>query len=213
MVNADRMGELLKQACPVMPVLVVEDPDHGIPLATALVSGGLPVLEVTLRTDRAFEVIEKMLQVPGAIVGAGTVTSPDQLSRLGQMGAHFAVSPGSTPAMLAAGKASSIPLLPAVATASEIMLGLEYGYGCFKLFPAAVAGGVAALKAFAGPFSAIRFCPTGGIDQNNGADYLALDNVTCVGGSWVAPKPLIAAQDWTAIEQLAEEARMMMTTP
>jgi 2-dehydro-3-deoxyphosphogluconate aldolase/(4S)-4-hydroxy-2-oxoglutarate aldolase len=115
--------------------------------------------------------------------------------------------------MLAAGKASSIPLLPAVASASEIMLGLEYGYTCFKLFPAAVVGGVAVLKAFAGPFSAIRFCPTGGIDRNNGGDYLALDNVTCVGGSWVAPESMIAAQDWTAIEQLAEETRMLMATP
>lgn len=210
MASANKMRDLLHKAHPVMPVLVVDDPDQAVPLAEALVRGGLPVMEVTLRTDCAFEAIKQMLQVKGAIVGAGTVTTSAQLSRLAAMGAHFAVSPGSTPTMLKAGSASLIPLLPAIATSSEIMLGLEHGYTCFKLFPAAVVGGVQALSAFAGPFPEIQFCPTGGVNQENGADFLALENVACVGGSWIAPKSLVAAQDWSAIEQLAREAKTLL---
>lgn len=191
---------------PVLPVLVIEHLEDAVPLAQALVNGGLPALEITLRTPCALEAISEITRcVPDAIVGAGTVTSPDELSALVHAGAAFALSPGSTPQLLFAGQRSPITYIPAVSTVSELMLAMEAGYRTFKFFPAESVGGVGALRAIAGPFPDVRFCPTGGINAHNYLDYLALPNVTCVGGSWVAPANLIKNQDWQGIEALAKE--------
>ena len=205
------VDEMLQQA-PVVPVLAVADLDDAIPLAQALVAAGLPVLEITLRTPGALEVIRRMRDVPGAIVGAGTVLTPADLAAVQAAGAAFAISPGGTDALYAAaalngaGLSGAIPLLPGIATASELMRGLEHGYKRFKFFPAESSGGIAALKSFAGPFVHVKFCPTGGIDAAKAPSYLALPNVITVGGSWMVPNDALAAKDWARIGALAKEA-------
>ena len=188
---------------PVIPVIVIEDIAHAVPLAEALVAGGLPVLEVTLRTSAALEAIATMKQVPGAIVGAGTVTNPEQLDQALEAGSEFIVSPGLTDPLGKAAIASGVPFLPGIANAGDIMRGLDMGLTHFKFFPAMAAGGLPALKALAGPFQQCRFCPTGGIGPDNAAEWLAFDPVLCVGGSWVSPK---GTPDKAEIEQLARAA-------
>lgn len=200
------LADILRRA-PVIPVLVIEDPAQAVPLGRALVAGGLAVLEVTLRTSAALDCIRRMTgEIEGAVVGAGTVTSAADRAAVAAAGARFAVSPG-----LIAGEGAEgpTPLLPGVATASELMAGLGAGFAQFKLFPANVAGGLDALKAFAGPFPKAEFCPTGGINPANAADYLAQPNVLCVGGSWVAPAEAVKAGDWARITRLAREARAL----
>jgi len=189
---------------PVIPVLVVEDVAQAVPLGRALVAGGLPVLEVTLRTPAALQCLERMAgEIEGAVVGAGTVLTPAMREAVARAGARFCVSPGLIEGETDEGPT---PLLPGVATATELMAGLAAGFTRFKLFPANVAGGIEALKAFAGPFAHARFCPTGGVNAKNAADYLALANVVCVGGSWVAPPDAVRAGDWARITALAREA-------
>ena len=204
----DRSGEIVRLCAraPVIPVLVVEDARHARPLAEALVAGGLPVLEVTLRTAAALDAIAEMATVPGAAVGAGTLLSPADARTARAAGAAFGVSPGATDRLLDACAAEGLALLPGAATASEAMRLLERGYTVQKFFPAAAAGGPAALRALAGPLPAIRWCPTGGIGADSAPEYLALPNVACVGGSWVAPAGRVAAGDWAAIERLARGA-------
>lgn len=190
--------------CPVIPVLVVEDVAHAVPLGRALVAGGLSVLEVTLRTPAALQCLERMAgEVEGAVVGAGTVLTAPMREAVARAGAQFCVSPGLIEGETDEGPT---PLLPGVATATELMAGLAAGFTRFKLFPANVAGGIEALKAFAGPFAQAKFCPTGGVNAKNAADYLALANVVCVGGSWVAPPEAVRAGDWDRITALAREA-------
>lgn len=201
-----QVQEILERAFPVMPVLAVSRVEDAVPLARALKAGGLTVLEVTLRTSAAIDVIAEMKKVDGIIVGAGTVTRVEQLKQLEAIGADFAISPGATPRLLEAGQQTSMPFLPAIASVSEMMQGLEMGYEHFKFFPAAASGGVSALKAFAGPFPDVQFCPTGGISVNDFTQYLALPNVVCVGGSWVVPADALNQGDWDRIEQLAREA-------
>ena len=189
---------------PVIPVLVIDEIAHAVPLGRALVAGGLPVLEITLRTPVAMDCIERMTgEIEGAVVGAGTVISPQMRRAAAAVGAKFCVSPGLVEGETAGGPA---PLLPGVATATELIAGLAAGFTRFKLFPANVVGGVDALKAFASPFQQAKFCPTGGVSAVNAADYLALPNVVCVGGSWVAPAEAIRAGDWGRITALAAEA-------
>lgn len=196
--------EKIMRTAPVIPVLVIEDPDHAVPIAQALVAGGLPVLEVTLRTERALDVIRAMKRVPGAIVGAGTVLNADDLDRSIDAGAEFIVSPGLTKKLAKAADKARVPFLPGTANASDIMLGLDHGLTRFKFFPAEASGGIAALKAIAGPFGMARFCPTGGITQATAPAWLALDAVLCVGGSWLVPK---GPPDTAAIEAAARAAR------
>ncbi len=191
---------------PVIPVLVIEDLAHALPLAQALVAGGLPVLEVTLRTDCALEAIAIMAEVEGAVPGAGTVLTGAQMEAARDAGARFAVSPGATPAVLDAARLNDMPLMPGAQTCSEVMALLEQGYEVQKFFPAEAIGGVAALKSIAGPLPQVSFCPTGGINALRAPDYLALSNVVCVGGSWVAPRAAIEAGDWQAITELARAA-------
>jgi 2-dehydro-3-deoxyphosphogluconate aldolase/(4S)-4-hydroxy-2-oxoglutarate aldolase len=192
---------------PVMPVVTLNDPDKAAPLARALAAGGVTAIEITLRTPAALAGLEAVArEVPQVLAGAGTVLNDADLRAAVDAGAAFAVSPGATPALLAAAAAATIPFLPGVATASELMAARDAGFSCCKLFPAAQVGGVALLKALAGPFPAARFCPTGGIDAASASAYLALPNVLCVGGSWIAPEPLIAAGDFAAIERMARDA-------
>ena len=189
---------------PVIPVLVIEDIAHAVPLGRALVAGGLPVLEITLRTPVAMACLERMAgEVEGAVVGAGTVLTPSARQACADVGAKFCVSPGLIAGELDEGP---VPLLPGIATATELMAGLAAGFTRFKLVPANIVGGVDALKAFASPFSQARFCPTGGINAKNAPDYLALPNVVCVGGSWVAPSDAVRAGDWGRITALAAAA-------
>lgn len=205
----DRQSTALLDLCaiaPVIPVLVVDEVAQAVPLARALVAGGLPVLEVTLRTEAALDVIAAMATVPGARVGAGTVLDRDAAMRARDAGAAFAVSPGATGALIDACGDAALPLLPGAATASEVMALLDRGYRALKFFPAGPAGGPAMLKALGGPLPMARFCPTGGIGPTNAGDYLALPNVLCVGGSWVAPPDAVKAGDWGRIERLAREA-------
>ena len=198
-----RIDEILS-AAPVMPVVTIEDAAKAAPLARALVAGGLKAIEVTLRTPAALEAVRIIArEVPEALPGVGTALSARDLDAAAEAGAKFAISPGATPALLAAAKASALPYMPAIATASELMAALEAGFSVCKFFPAAQAGGVGALKSFAGPFANVRFNPTGGIDAKTAPDYLALPNVLCVGGSWVAPTDAIAAGDFARIEALA----------
>ncbi|MGB2065151.1 KHG/KDPG aldolase [Marinomonas gallaica] len=195
-------------ATPVVPVIVVDNVEQAVNLGKALVAGGVPVLEVTLRTDAALEAITALRkEVPDAIVGAGTVCSRAQYIQAVEAGSQFIISPGLTPDLLAVGKEYDIPYLPAVATISDILLGLEYGYDHFKFFPAEVNGGVKALKAFSGPMPHIRFCPTGGINEKNYKDYLALESVLCVGGSWIVPTDLVQAGNWDEITELAKSVQ------
>lgn len=195
------------QLAPVMPVVTIEDAAVAPDLARALVRGGIGVIEVTLRTAQALRAIEAIAsEVPEICVGAGTVMSPEDLNLAAMAGAAFAISPGATRELLAAGANFRIPYLPAVASATELMSALNAGFRYFKLFPANVAGGVLALKAFHGPFPEARFCPTGGIDLQTAGSYLDLPNVLCVGGSWLAPGDLLKSRDWARIEGLAREA-------
>ena len=197
-----QIDDLMRMA-PVIPVIVIDDLAHAVPLAEALVAGGLPVLEVTLRTPAALSAITAMKRVPGAIVGAGTVTNPRELDAAIAAGSEFIVSPGLTERLGKAALASGVPFLPGIANAGDIMRGLDLGLDRFKFFPAMAAGGLPALKALAAPFGQCRFCPTGGIGPDNAAEWLAFDPVLCVGGSWVAPR---GAPDKEAIERLAREA-------
>jgi len=192
---------------PVIPVLTVERAEDAAPLAQALVAGGLPVLEVTLRTPVAIEAIERMIEAaPGAIVGAGTVLNAADYERAAKAGAKFIVSPGLTQPLLEASRQYALPLLAGIATASDLMRGLDAGLDRFKFFPAENVGGPAAIKALGGPFGDVRFCPTGGVTAQNAPAYLALPNVLCVGGGWVAPSDAIKAGDWGRITALAKAA-------
>ncbi|RTZ44528.1 bifunctional 4-hydroxy-2-oxoglutarate aldolase/2-dehydro-3-deoxy-phosphogluconate aldolase [Candidimonas sp. SYP-B2681] len=201
--------ELLQQS-PVMPVMVIKDLESAIDLARALVKGGVRSLEITLRSDAALQAISLISEaVPEALVGVGTVRSPGQLEAAVKAGARFAVSPGLTPAVAAAARQTGIPFLPGVATPSESMFAADEGFVVQKLFPAEAVGGVALLKALYGPLPDIVFCPTGGINAGNAAQYLALPNVKCVGGSWLTPESAIANKDWAAITELARQACLL----
>jgi 2-dehydro-3-deoxyphosphogluconate aldolase/(4S)-4-hydroxy-2-oxoglutarate aldolase len=190
-----------------MPVMVIQNLDDAVPLAQALVDGGIKVLEITLRTPIALEAIKLISDnVDGAIVGAGTITTPAQLKAAEEAGAVFAISPGLTPTLLAAAVAGNIALIPGIASLSELMLGMEYGLDHFKFFPAEAAGGIPMLKAIAGPVPYVTFCPTGGISPENYQAYLALSNVACVGGSWLAPADVVKAKNWAAVTALAKQA-------
>jgi 2-dehydro-3-deoxyphosphogluconate aldolase/(4S)-4-hydroxy-2-oxoglutarate aldolase len=195
------------QAGPVMPVVVIDDAARAVPLARALVAGGIRAIEITLRTGAALDAIQAIARdVPDAIPGVGTaLTAADVLAAL-EAGAKFIVSPGATAALTEAALGSGLPFLPGVATASELMAGMAAGLSAFKFFPAAQAGGIEGLKALGGPFPNARFCPTGGVSAANAAAYLALPNVACVGGSWIAPREAIAAGDFARVEALAREA-------
>lgn len=195
--------DAIMRVAPVIPVIVIEDEAHAVPLAEALVAGGLRVLEVTLRTPAALPAIRAMKQVDGAIVGAGTVTNARELDAALEAGSEFIVSPGLTEPLGRAAVAAGVPFLPGIANAGDIMRGLDLGLDRFKFFPAMAAGGLPALKALAAPFGNVRFCPTGGISLDNAAEWLAFDPVLCVGGSWVSPK---GAPDKAVVEQLAREA-------
>ena len=192
---------------PVIPVISVDDVEQALPLAAALVEAGLPVLEVTLRTEAGLEAISRMAAAfPAACVGAGTVLTPAALEAVVEAGAAFAISPGGTETLYAAADDCRIPWIPAVATASELMRGMEHGHSRFKFFPAEPAGGVAALKSLAGPFPEARFCPTGGIDASRAPAWLALPTVATVGGSWMVPADAVKAGDWARIAGLAAAA-------
>ena len=195
-------------ACgPVVPVMVIKDLAHAVPLARALVAGGIRVLEITLRTPVAVAAIREIARaVPEAVVGAGTVTTAEDLVAVSEAGAVFAISPGLTPELLESANLGDIALIPGIATISELMTGLRRGYDHFKFFPAEAAGGIPMLKAIAGPFPKVMFCPTGGIGLGNYREYLALGNVACVGGSWVAPPEAVAQGDWDLVSRLAREA-------
>lgn len=194
------------ELAPVVPVLVVNDASRAASLAQALVAGGLPALEVTLRTPAALDAIRAMAAVPGGVVGAGTLLTRDDVFAAKEAGATFGVSPGATDLLLAACVEAELPLLPGAATASEVMTLLEKGYSVQKFFPAEAAGGAAALKSIGAPLPQVRFCPTGGVSPANAAQYLTLSNTLCVGGSWVAPPDAVAAGDWSRIEALARTA-------
>jgi 2-dehydro-3-deoxyphosphogluconate aldolase/(4S)-4-hydroxy-2-oxoglutarate aldolase len=200
------LGAILK-AAPVIPVVIIDNIADAIPLARALVAGGLPVIEITLRTAAGLDAIRAIAaEVPGAIVGVGTVISPAQYKQAAQAGAKFAVSPGATVALLDAAKDSGLAPLPGIATASEAMSLIERGYKFAKFFPAEAAGGVAFLASIASPLPQLTFCPTGGITLASAPAYLKLPNVICVGGSWMLPKQAIAAQDWDEIKNQAAKA-------
>ena len=199
-------GSLL-DVVPVVPVVVLHDQADAVPLARALVDGGLPVVELTLRTPAALDAIEAVAtQVPDILVGAGTVITPEQATQAADAGAQFLVSPGTTDALAVAMRTTGLPFLPGAATVSEVLRLMEQGCTELKLFPAEASGGVAFLKALASPVPAARFCPTGGISRANAEEYLALPNVGCVGGSWVTPADAVAARDWDRVTHLAREA-------
>ncbi|KAB2972470.1 bifunctional 4-hydroxy-2-oxoglutarate aldolase/2-dehydro-3-deoxy-phosphogluconate aldolase [Streptomyces sp. SS1-1] len=199
---------------PVVPVVVVDDPSDAVPLARALVAGGLRAIEVTLRTPAALDAIRAVADaVPDAVVGAGTVLTPGQVTRSVEAGARFLVSPGWTDALLDAMRASGVPYLPGVSTASEVVALLERGVRELKFFPAEAAGGTAYLRSLYGPLPQVRFCPTGGIGPGSAPDYLALPNVACVGGSWMLPADAVAARDWGRVETLAREAAGLGQSP
>ncbi|NSX55719.1 bifunctional 4-hydroxy-2-oxoglutarate aldolase/2-dehydro-3-deoxy-phosphogluconate aldolase [Parasulfitobacter algicola] len=204
--DASKRTEEICRLAPVVPVLVIDDISHARPLAQALIAGGLPALEVTLRTPVALEVIAEMAKVPGNKVGAGTLLTPGDIKSAKAAGATFGVSPGATDALLQACEDEDLPLLPGAATATEAMKLLERGYRIQKFFPAEASGGAPALKAIGAPIPQVRFCPTGGVTPENAPGYLALGNTICVGGSWVAPKDKVATNDWAAIEELARLA-------
>lgn len=198
----------------VVPVIRIDTAGSAVPLARALVAGGLPVLEVTLRTDAALDAISRIAaEVPEAVIGAGTVINAEQLHEARSAGAQFIVAPGATQSLACAAAQAGGAFLPGVATASEIQRLLELGISTMKFFPAEAIGGIAALRALSGPFPHVRFCPTGGIDLQRAAGYLALPNVICVGGSWMVPADLIAAGDWEAISALAAQASAATRLP
>ncbi len=201
-----RIRELLALA-PVIPVLTVEKLAHAAPLAKALYAGGLKVLEITLRTDAALDVIAAMrVAVPDAVVGAGTLVRPQDFKRADDVGAQFAVTPGLTAELAEAARTVGFPLLPGIVTPSEILQALHFGFDTLKFFPAQQAGGISMLQAFSGPFANVAFCPTGGITRESAPAFLKLRNVLCVGGSWVAPQALVEKGDWAGIEALARDA-------
>jgi 2-dehydro-3-deoxyphosphogluconate aldolase/(4S)-4-hydroxy-2-oxoglutarate aldolase len=203
---SDAVDALMRRS-PVIPVVVIEKAAQAVPLARALARGGVPVIEITLRTDAALEAIRlAAAEVPEAVVGAGTLRSATDVEAAKAAGARFGVSPGISPALIEAAKGADLPLLPGVATASEILIGLEHGLDRFKLFPAEAVGGIALLKSLAGPFPGVGFCPTGGITLESAPRYLALPNVICVGGSWLAPQTALDAGDWDAVARLARAA-------
>jgi 2-dehydro-3-deoxyphosphogluconate aldolase / (4S)-4-hydroxy-2-oxoglutarate aldolase len=192
---------------PVIPVLKIDDVTKAVPLARALAKGGLPVIEITMRTEAALESIRRAAsEVPEAVVGAGTILNAKQFDQAAEAGSKFIVSPGGTREVFAAARSSPVPLLPGAITPSEMMAALEEGLDFLKFFPAEQAGGAAFLKSLASPFAGLRFCPTGGVSLKNAADYLSLPNVICVGGSWVAPDDAVKSGDWSLIEKLAREA-------
>lgn len=204
--EASTIARDICSAAPIVPVLVVDAAADAKPLAEALVAGGLPALEVTLRTPAALDVIRAMAEVPGGMVGAGTLLTPEDVKAAKAAGATFGVSPGATDTLLAACEAEGLPLLPGAASASEAMALLERGYDMLKFFPAEAAGGAKFLGSLASPLPQISFCPTGGVSPANAGDYLSLPNVVCAGGSWVAPAKLIKAGAWDQIEALAKAA-------
>lgn len=205
--NWKTSAEQILTSGPVVPVIVITNVEQAVPLAKALVAGGVRVLEVTLRTDCAIEAIRAIArEVPDAIIGAGTVINPQQLQQVAEAGAQFAISPGLTKDLLEAAKAGPIPLIPGISTVSELMLGMDHGLREFKFFPAEANGGVKALQAIAGPFPQVRFCPTGGISLANYRDYLALKSVHCIGGSWLVPVDALKSGDYDRITSLAREA-------
>ena len=195
---------------PVIPVITLDQVEDAVPLAEALVAGGLKVLEVTLRTEAAVEGIRQIIKhVPEAIVGTGTVCSVEQIKLSEDLGCQFMISPGATDNLLNVGAKSSVPFLPGISTVSELMRGMEYGLKEFKFFPAEASGGAPALKAIGAPIPQVKFCPTGGVSPTNAASYLSLSNVLCAGGSWVAPKDKVDAGDWAAITALAKAASVL----
>ena len=195
---------------PVMPVIVIERLEHAVPLARALVAGGVRVLEVTLRSACALAAIRAISEaVPDAIVGAGTILNERDLQAAGEAGARFGVSPGATPGLLRAARDGGWSFLPGVISPSEAMVALDEGFHALKFFPAVPAGGIEMLKAIGGPLPQLRFCPTGGISPATAPDFLALGNVACIGGSWLAPKSLVAAGDWDAIRELARQSTLL----
>ena len=199
--------EALRDGQPVIPVIVVEDAATAVPMARALVAGGLPMIEITLRTDAALDAIRLIADaVEGAVVGAGTVLTARQFGEAVDAGSRFVVSPGTTRDLLRVASDSGAPLLPGATTPSEVMSAMEEGYRFLKFFPAEASGGATFLRALSSPLAGVRFCPTGGIGANNAADYLALPNVACVGGSWVAPPAMVREGDWGGVERLAREA-------
>jgi 2-dehydro-3-deoxyphosphogluconate aldolase/(4S)-4-hydroxy-2-oxoglutarate aldolase len=202
--------ESVLHAAPVMPVVVIEDAKHAVPLARALVAGGIPAIEVTLRTRAALDAVRAIsAEVEGAIVGVGTVLRPQDFIDAERAGARFAVSPGATATLIAAARDGALPWLPGAATASEAMTLAEHGFVLQKFFPAEAAGGTAALKSLHGPLPGIRFCATGGIGVHNARDYLATPNVACVGGSWLTPAKLVASGEWAGIEALARASSLL----
>jgi 2-dehydro-3-deoxyphosphogluconate aldolase/(4S)-4-hydroxy-2-oxoglutarate aldolase len=197
-------------ASPVMPVIVLDRVDDAVPLAEALMSGGIRVLEVTMRTPAALDSVRAIrAALPDALVGVGTITNVADLEAARAAGARFGVSPGTTPDLLAHARGWNFPFLPGVMTPSDVMRAIEAGFAAMKLFPARQAGGVEMLKALGGPFPQVRFCPTGGIDADSAASYLALPNVVCVGGSWLSPPALVATRDWGQIRRRAEAAAQL----
>lgn len=206
--SSQRMREICGLA-PILPVIVINDAAHAIPLAEALVAGGLPALEITLRTPAALDAIRAISQVPGAVVGAGTVVTAKDARAAKDAGATFAVSPGFTDVLEASCQAEKLPLLPGAATATETMRLMDRGYDMLKFFPAEASGGAAALRAMAAPLPQVGFCPTGGVNPNNAASYLAVGTVMCVGGSWLAPADLLDQHRWSDIETLAREGRAL----
>ena len=202
-------GEIADQG-PVIPVIVIDDAASAVDLAHALIAGGIRVLEITLRTAVAFDAISAVAQqVPKAIVGAGTVRTPEDAERAKDVGASFAVSPGFSLSVADACEKHALPLLPGVATAGEVMVASEAGFNFLKFFPAQAAGGVPLLSALASPFADVSFCPTGGIGSHNAVSYLSLPNVRCIGGSWIVPSDAIAAGDWSRITKLASAASQL----
>lgn len=203
------MNSLLDRV-PVIPVVVVDDVAHAVPIARALVAGGLPVIELTLRTPVALEGIRRIAaEVPEILLGAGTVTAPEHAKQAADAGAAFLVSPGSTAAVLDGMAETELPFLPGVSTVSEAMAALEHGLTELKFFPAEAAGGATFLRSLGGPVPQVRFCPTGGITPLSAPDYLALPNVGCVGGSWLTPAKALASEDWAAVTELAKKAAQL----
>ncbi len=202
----DKIIEVL-QISPIVPVVVVEDIKDAVPLAQSLVEGGIPIIEVTLRSSCALEAIELIAKnVPKMRVGAGTILNPAQLEQAQNRGAEFLISPGLTIKLLEHAKKKDMPLIPGVSSSSEVMQALELGYSALKFFPAEYCGGVKLLNAFNGPFKGVKFCPTGGISADNMRSYLNLENVLCVGGSWLTPKDLIQNKEWDKITEICKRA-------
>ncbi|WNH48835.1 bifunctional 4-hydroxy-2-oxoglutarate aldolase/2-dehydro-3-deoxy-phosphogluconate aldolase [Stenotrophomonas aracearum] len=211
MSGADPRVRAVLKLAPVIPVYTPESVDEAVQVAQALFNGGLPVIEVTLRTAVAMDAIQAMVEaVPDAVVGAGTVLTAAQMEKVKAVGGRFAVAPGATERLYAAARDTDLPFLPGVATSSELMLGLEQGLDTFKFFPAVQAGGIGMLQAWNGPFGDVRFCPTGGISAQTARDFLHLPNVLCVGGSWLTTRALLQAKDWAGIEGLARASAALV---